>query len=170
MDIETELFLSILVLVLVFLFRRTEKQRWVKSENIPIELQEARLLQSEEPISTNSPRKMHGIPDQVYLSKINTQIIVDSKTRNKLVVYDSDIVQMSVYKLILESNGHHVSSYGYFRIVTPGETRYFKKSLLNSKQVIFKYDRTKAILSGNTIAEKADTGKCFNCTQKKNCL
>lgn len=74
---------------------------WWKSENMPYELRSATLFLSEQDISTTQPVPMHGRVDQVYKAKNGVLIPLDTKLRQVNHIYESDIIQLSVYRVIL---------------------------------------------------------------------
>lgn len=150
--------------------RKEQRRKWILSENMPDELANAKLVMSEQYIHCKKPRKMRGTPDQVYRRKDGYLIPIDTKTRDQYVVYRKDIVQVSVYKLILEQMGKRVEDYGYFRIVTPDGIKYIKRNLLSEQEVIDEYDRTKRLLSGEDTPKPApNRAMCKGCGQQGRC-
>lgn len=89
---------------------------WLASENMPEELAKARLYMNETEIKdiTGKTRRV----DQVFLTKENILIVVDTKTRNRHSVYASDIGQVSDYvKALRLSEPYPVSDKCYIRTV-----------------------------------------------------
>ena len=113
---------------------------------------------------------MNGQPDQVYLPSHVLHVVVDTKTRRSIATYKTDVVQLSVYKVILENNGYKMASYGYVRVVTPSDVQFIKKKLLTQEQVIHEYDKTVAIRQGIRRPRFAPhKSMCLSCGQKRNC-
>jgi len=123
------------------LSRARPGNEWLAKERAPWVLRRAKLLLCEpkDMIRCTSPIKLHGRPDLVYSSWLNGLIVLETKTRMSEVYYPQDILEMSVYKYILEHGyGYRVSNYGFIRLVV-GEyrptIRYLKVRLLSSAAV-----------------------------------
>lgn len=126
---------------------------WWKSENMPYELRSATLFLSEQDISTTQPVPMHGRVDQVYQTKNGVLIPLDTKLRQVNHIYESDIIQLSVYRVILSHKYKApVAKYGYVRTVVEtadgDRVRYIKTNLLSEKEVVKLWHRYQSIRSG----------------------
>lgn len=126
---------------------------WWKSENMPYELRSATLFLSEQDISTTQPVPMHGRVDQVYKAKNGVLIPLDTKLRQVNHIYESDIIQLSVYRVILSHKYKApVAKYGYVRTVVEtadgDRVRYIKTNLLSEKEVVKLWHRYQSIRSG----------------------
>lgn len=126
---------------------------WWETENMPHELRTATLFLSEQDIATSLPVQMHGRVDQVYKTKRGVLIPLDTKSRPMTRVYESDIIQISVYRIILlHQYNVPVANYGYVRTVTETSTgervRYIKTKLLSERQVVKLWRRYQSIRSG----------------------
>lgn len=151
-------------------YRREQRRRFILKERMPKELQTARLIFSEHYISTVSPRKMHGALDQLYKLATGIHVLVDSKTRETPRIYKKDIVQLSVYRLILIKLGYQMSDYAYFRVVTPEGVKYMKSALLGEVDTVKEYDRTRQVLNREATPTVAQhKGMCASCPQQINC-
>lgn len=162
--------LLILALVGIDALRRGKRRRFILREKMPTELIEAQLVHSEHYIRTFKPRKMHGALDQLYRLVTGFHVLVDTKTRDKHRIYRKDIVQLSIYRVILEKMGYKMERYAYFRVVTPNGVEYMQADLLTEETVVLEYDRTQALINGDaepTIAQHK--GMCQNCPQQINC-
>lgn len=173
--VDTQVVYVIIVLVILALVginasRNASRRRWILKENLPAELKASRLVASEQYIETVTPRKLHGTLDQLYLNMERFFVLVDSKTRSNSHVYLYDIIQLSVYKVILERNGRKVADYAYVRVVTEAGVSYIKKDLLSEQEVVRRHDRTLQVLSNkvepNIVKNKA---MCNGCGQQSNC-
>lgn len=92
--------------------------RWFEEENLPLILRNAAVVMNERPISIEQPVKLSGRVDQVYQTPTGVLIPVDTKTRKTHTVYSSDIVQLSLYAMILMYTvDSRVSRTGYVRTV-----------------------------------------------------
>ena len=165
----------IVVLLILSLYgidarRREKRRRFILKENMPRELSQARLIHSEHYISTLLPRRMHGTLDQLYRLTSGLHVLVDSKTRDKHQVYRKDIVQISIYRVILARNGLDMADYAFFRVVTPDGVEYIKRNLLTEEEAINEFDRTQALLDGKaTPSNVKHKSMCARCPQQINC-
>lgn len=176
-QIMTEGTILAIIILLVFGFiglnalRKENRRKWILAENMPQELRTAKLVASEKYFSTARPRKMHGTLDQLYrLMKSDEHVLLDSKTRVRWVVYKKDIVQLSVYRLILQRNGFKVADYAYSRIVTPHGVKYMASKLLSEQETIAEYDNAKLVVTGQKEPKVAENKRmCKGCAQQPNC-
>lgn len=150
--------------------RREQRRRFILKERMPEELQTARLILSEHYISTEMPRKMNGAVDQLYRLQTKLNVLVDSKTRDKPRIFKKDIVQLSVYRLILTNQGYQMADYAYIRVVSEEGVNYLKTALLSEADTIKEYDRTKQVLNREVTPMVAEhKGMCASCPQQINC-
>lgn len=163
--------LSVLVLIGHTYERRERKRRWIIKERLPEEIKNARLIGSEQYISTDVPRKMHGTYDQLFINTIGKRFLTDTKTREYPTVYWKDVVQISVYNVILRRKGFQMADYCYFRIVTTdGVVHYVKTQLLTEEEVVREYDITQALINGQKTPNHAKKKTmCTDCKQRENC-
>lgn len=92
--------------------------RWYEEERMPTELRNAVIFMNEQALSLSSPVRLSGRVDQVYLLPSGLLVPVDTKVRERHRVYDSDIMQLSMYAMILaHTSGRRVSNAGYVRTV-----------------------------------------------------
>lgn len=168
-------YLAIVFLLILSLYgidarRREKRRKFILKERMPRELSDAQLIRSEYYIRTEVPRKMHGTLDQLYKMVSGLYVLVDSKTRDKHQVYNKDIVQVSVYRIILSHIGLKMADYAYFRVVTPAGVEYIKRNLLTETQVIEEFDRTQALINGKARPSNAQhKAMCISCPQQINC-
>lgn len=95
---------------------------WLAIEALPRELRTAVLHLSETPISTKVPIALNGIPDQVYRTWRGKLVVVDTKCRLTGKVVGKDILQLSVYRVILRHcQPLPVANHGYIRLVYTGK-------------------------------------------------
>lgn len=98
--------------------------RWLEDENMPLVLRNAVVVMNEQSISMTAPVQVSGRVDQVYQTPAGVLILVDTKTRRYHSVYTSDIVQLSLYAMILLHTGSSpVSRTGYVRTVVRDNVR-----------------------------------------------
>lgn len=115
---------------------------WANEENMPDELRWGSIYMNEQTISIADPVHLRARVDQVYLTQNNVLVISDTKTRRLHRAYESDILQLSIYALILR---HQVSipvaRHGYVRsVIFDGNerrsVRYHKVRLLSDREVL----------------------------------
>lgn len=168
-------YLAIVCLLILSLYgidarRREKRRKFILKERMPAELSEGQLIRSEHYIRTEVPRKMHGTLDQLYRVLSGLHVLVDSKTRDKHQVFMKDIVQVSVYRVILIRTGVRMADYAYFRVVTPDGIEYHKRTLLDEAQVIEEFDRTQTLINGKATPSNAQhKAMCMSCPQQINC-
>lgn len=168
-------YLAIVCLLILSLYgidarRREKRRKFILKERMPAELSEGQLIRSEHYIRTEVPRKMHGTLDQLYRVLSGLHVLVDSKTRDKHQVFMKDIVQVSVYRVILSRIGLKMADYAYFRVVTPDGIEYHKRTLLDEAQVIDEFDRTQTLINGKATPSNAQhKAMCMSCPQQINC-
>ena len=168
-------YLAIICLLILSLYgidarRREKRRKFILKERMPAELSEGQLIRSEHYIRTEVPRKMHGTLDQLYRVLSGLHVLVDSKTRDKHQVFMKDIVQVSVYRIILIRTGVRMADYAYFRVVTPDGIEYHKRTLLDEAQVIDEFDRTQTLINGKATPSNAQhKAMCMSCPQQINC-
>ncbi|MDX1750988.1 MAG: hypothetical protein R3271_11770 [Methylophaga sp.] len=168
-------YLAIVCLLILSLYgidarRREKRRKFILKERMPAELSEGQLIRSEHYIRTEVPRKMHGTLDQLYRVLSGLHVLVDSKTRDKHQVFMKDIVQVSVYRIILIRTGVRMADYAYFRVVTPDGIEYHKRTLLDEAQVIDEFDRTQTLINGKATPSNAQhKAMCMSCPQQINC-
>ncbi|WP_024608518.1 PD-(D/E)XK nuclease family protein [Pseudoalteromonas sp. TAB23] len=128
---------------------------WWNKENMPRNLRGASLFLNECDLSTQTPIPLHGRVDQVFKTKSNTLIPVDTKTRKSFSIYKSDIIQLSVYQVILKQKygvKYKVSNVGYVRVVVQSGVneiiRYIPVKLITEKHISNLWRRYNAIKRG----------------------
>lgn len=154
--------------------RRYKATSFFVGDNTPVELQQSILYGSEVRISCINPIPLMGAYDQLYQTPTNTFVLTDTKTRNKPYIYDSDVIQLSAYKVILENSiefsNRAIANYGYMRLVCKGVTHYKKVDLMTEEDVVALYERREALFAGSIDPDKASTpGKCTKCHQLPHC-
>lgn len=138
-----------------------ELHRWWDKENMPRELRGATLFLNEQDISTTEPVAMHGRVDQVFKTRKAVLVPVDTKTRSSTCIFKSDIIQLSVYRVLLErkyGSQYKVSKKGYVRVVIESGdeecVRYMPVELMPERKVVGLWHRYTALKTGSA------KGKC----------
>lgn len=107
------------------------------------------LILSEQNLHIERPVALSGRPDEVYRDSDGALVPVETKTRKRAAVYNSDRIQLSHYAVMLAYADHddlprrglvsrkrRVAPYGYVRCVTPAGTHWRRTALLNETEVI----------------------------------
>lgn len=132
------------------------------ADNLPDLIRESSIHQKEALIK-NEGLQLVCKPDVVFKNN-GVKIIGENKTRKLFRVYESDIIQMSVGRVILEENGSAVSDKGFVRIVTPVGTKWVERQLLSRQEVVALHDRYKQIQARIIEPEKCGNKRiCQGC-------
>lgn len=108
----------------------------------------AQCVLNEQEIRTTTPVPLHGKPDQVFKLRDGRYLLLDTKTRSQAKVFFSDIVQLSVYAVILKNNGFPVCPFAVVRIASK-KPRYLQVDLKPEHVVVKLYHKYHAIKSGS---------------------
>lgn len=167
--------LAALAIAAYWWWRRVRYRSWQRREHMPAELVAARLWGSEKAIRTRSPVPLFGRIDQAYRLRNGQIVIVDTKTRSHDRVYRSDIIQLSVYRLIITHRPwplphRDVAPYGYVRVVQNGHVQYRRVDLLAFDEVVSLYRRY-AQLRGHHLTPRfsRNAGMCRGCSMHEHC-
>lgn len=149
---------------------------------LPAQLRNTVVALSEADIATELPLPLHGRVDQVLFNE-NTRVayLVDTKTRKTARVFLKDIIQLSVYRVILDRNAKKylgmpavVSPVGYIRVPSPmtNKAQYIAVDLLGVDVVVqfaLRYFllREKGMLARPTVC--ASTAFCNSCEVRPQC-
>lgn len=120
-------------------------------------------------LKIREPIPLCGAPDVVWLRKGSSTLIVgDYKSRVNRRIYESDIIQLSVYRfLLLHTQEKAVADYGYIHF-SDGSRRRVK--LLREKQLGKLYERYRKILAGAVEPEKVFPREyCRHCSHRAIC-
>lgn len=118
----------------------------------PRALDGAVIFINEESISTESPRPLHGKPDQVFRLTNGVLLPVETKNRARARFYLSDQIQLSAYATILRGNGHVVANWGYVRVPRgPRDAVWLEVPLFNDLQLEKIVDHYHDIRSGRVV-------------------
>lgn len=166
----------LLMWVLAVLSRRGGKRAaWLQREQMPEDLKTARLIASEKRFRCENPIALNGRPDQVYRLADGTIVIVDTKRRQRPAVYEADIAQASIYRLLLASQkqfrNQPFADYGYIRLVGPYKAvSYQRITLWPAEQVVALHRRYWALREGQAAPNGAATaGLCRQCGHRRRC-
>lgn len=143
---------------------------------MPAVIAGGRLVISEEYFRTTVPRPLGARLDQAYIGSDGLVYPVDSKTRDREVMYETDRIELSVQAAVLRTGnvavvrGHTVASIGYVRVVTARGITYLPTKLLNDAELTAVYDRREALLLGDVVPTCIQfAGACRKCAYRSNC-
>ncbi|WP_432784862.1 PD-(D/E)XK nuclease family protein [Oligella sp. MSHR50489EDL] len=115
----------------------------IEGENLPEIFQQSTLFLNEEDISCQKPLNLYGRVDQVFKTPDGTLILLDTKTRPNHQLHSDDILQLSVYAMILKNGnyGHPVHNFGFIRTVVKKEpyqrtVKYFYVKLYSENEIL----------------------------------
>lgn len=152
----------IIAVILFYAFyaksRKTPSSTPNEADRIPVELQGAKCVMSEQNISVRKPTALHGRVDQVFEMKNGRWVVVDTKRRNYNRVFPSDIVQLTVYAVILANNGHPVVPYGYVRLVNQAGVATYKKVTLFTADTVVALRERYLALKYNKVSPRCSCG------------
>lgn len=135
---------------------------------MPHELAEASLWLAEKEIACASPVPLHGKPDQVFKLKSGKLVVVDVKTHSR--VHRSDVMQMSVYRVILMGLGHDVENYGYVRAIVGGQEQFLRCDLYSTEIVVKGWNRHRGLMNGSIVPAPTKVALlCRGCGHKMEC-
>jgi len=144
------------------------RMEWERSENRPQQLLSSRLYMSEQLIRTRHPVPLSGRVDQVYRLADGDLCIVDTKRRRIPRVYFYDVIQGSVYALILLSKGFTVSPVAFVRQVNGDAVKYLPYRLLAADAVVALYHRYQFLRRHPEASRLARSpGLCKKCGQRR---
>ncbi|SDF63618.1 Dna2/Cas4 domain-containing protein [Sporomusa acidovorans] len=111
----------------------------------------------------NEPIPICGAPDAVWIDRNGVLIVGDYKSRMSGQVQDSDIIQLSVYKVLLEHTQRRtVSNKGYLHFKNG---RRVCVKLLAEKEIIAIYKQYQKIINGELKARCTNqNGYCQYCS------
>ena len=176
MSQEIIVFVAILFFILAWWSFNIRRKKWLKSEGMPSELSMGSLFYSEKKISMHYPYRINGIVDQAYKLRNKKICVVDTKNRAIPKVYQSDIIQLSVYAAILRSRrwwgllrGYETTSYGYIRF-SSHRVFYKKVTLLSDRELAKFVQRAYELKNGTKpIKIQKSITFCAKCPYSSKC-
>lgn len=124
---------------------------------------------TERPMEMTDPIAVCGTPDVVWIEKrTGTLIVGDYKSRASQQVYDSDVIQLSVYRLLLRhSQRKPVADYGFIHFHNGRRKRV---KLMNERDVIRLYERYIDLITGKATPKRVcRPGYCRYCSHVRLC-
>lgn len=127
------------------------------------------IYSTEQHMEITDPIAICGKPDVVWMEKGTGMLIVgDYKSRDNRQVFDSDIIQLSVYRLLLQySQRNPVADYGFIHFRNGRKKRV---KLLSENDIIRLYKRYIDIIEGKTRPKIVRRpGYCRYCSHTNLC-
>lgn len=137
------------LVAIIFQWFKSSTDHVASSKEVKRLFDNAVCFLNEQTIMTRYPVPLHGKPDQVLRLEDGRLVVLDTKNRERVIVYFSDLVQLSVYAVILKNQGHKVCPYGVIRIPHNPLDEYRAVKLLKEKEVVALYHRYQAIKAGD---------------------
>lgn len=179
MNIVATLIAGILLVGITVIFqtwRQQARRAFIQNDNLPLDLRNTRLWASEKPMHCRRPMRLLGRIDQVFQWKDGMLVITDTKRRGRRMVYESDRLQLSLYRILIENRPWawlwrtQVADYGYMRLATPDGVYYHKVNLLSREKTVAIYQRYIDVLSGHVEPSCAkNKGLCQRCAYTSDC-
>jgi CRISPR-associated exonuclease Cas4 len=148
----------------------------VERAAMPEELRDARLVLNEAYYDAPGPHPLQARLDQVFVTRADRIVLVESKTRNDPRPRRSEQVQLSAQRVVLERlrlpalRGATFASHGYVRVVgDAGTPRYRRVELLPTHVVEALQARDHALQAGATAWLADDPGRCRRCRTTEHC-
>lgn len=119
-------------------------------------------------LKITDPIPLCGKPDVVWKTRNGTLIVGDYKSRENQQVYESEVIQLSVYKLLIEKTQNKpVADYGFIHF----KNRYMKKvHLMKETEIIALYHSYWDVINGEVEACIANNENyCQYCSHKHKC-
>lgn len=137
---------------------------WRRSRRTP----KRSLYAAECYLKTEEPVPLCGAPDVIWLEDGKRLAVEDYKSRKRRKVYDSDVIQLSVYRLILlNTQSKPVSDYGYISFHNGSRK---KVRLLSEGEVVRLVKRYQGILAGQKTPKACrQPAYCRYCPHQKHC-
>ena len=124
--------------------------------------------QLETQLIIDQPVPLVGRPDVVWITGRGDLVVGDYKSRQGVQVHPSEVIQLSVYKLLLEKTQKKpVKQYGYIHL---SGGRRLKVKLWSEKKVVDLYRRYQELLTGKvTPCRREKDAYCRYCSHQQDC-
>lgn len=162
--------LLLLALLRVLLKRRPAPGIDVRTD-LPSALRHHTVWARERPFACRSPIALNGRIDECFVDRDGVLTVSDTKLRQRPEVYESDVLQLSAYRLLLEAGPRRaVSPVGYVRLITPKGNRYAPVRLLPAADVLAAADLHARLKTGREQGERCgNAALCRRCEYKVEC-
>jgi len=134
---------------------------------LPRELRDARLVYSEREFTTESPVPLGARIDRAYALPDGTLVLIEFKRRERPRVYQADVVQLSVQRVVLErATGARVAAHAYVGLVSAQSERIQARrvGLESELRVAARYRRAAEVFAQSSPPVRTpDLGLCRRC-------
>lgn len=145
--------------------------------SMPHDLARGKLLLSEYTLRIEHPAALVAKVDQVFIGDAGQLILMETKTRNRAVVYSPDIIELSVQAMCIRHStdakvkGLRLATHAYVRIKTlRHKPTFIRVDLLSDQQVVNLYHRYLALQENKVKPSLAvDDRVCKSCPQIIRC-
>lgn len=130
----------------------------INKEGMPEIFRSATLVLSEQTLWITKPVKKAGTPDQLWELPGGDLVLSDTKTRKH--ISDDDIMQMSIYRLLVEANGYgEVADLAYVRLAPRNRpVRWVPVTLLHRNKA--EQALIRRAMQGESISAKTSAFAC----------
>ena len=120
-------FLLVVIIIILYWWFRTRR----KPKLSPYMLEKS--------LKITDPIPLCGTPDVVWKARDGTLIVGDYKSRNNQQVYQSEVIQLSVYRLLVErTQKKPVADYGFIHFK---DRKIVRVNLITEEEVVTLYQR-----------------------------
>lgn len=166
------------IIAFICIIRYSKKENKEKFKKDTVNDSQPKIYLAEKYIGIDEPIALHGYPDRVVWEKNEYEeenlVIEDLKTRNYSKVFETDIIQLSVYKYILKriQKDGIVSEKAKIHIKTPNGIRTKYIELYSDEKVEEIYKRYQLLNKGDIIPKQINNiNFCSKCPHyQKHCF
>lgn len=164
---------AVAIAVLLLLARAILKRRVVRDELDwrPLEMRNAELAYAERDFFVSSPDRIVARVDRVYRRPDDVHVVTELKRRDRVRVFESDRIELSVQRLALAKNGLRVSDTGY--VVVEGanvQRRALAVQLLPEPAIATLAQRFRLLVAGLVQPTRANRPPvCRKCAFRQEC-
>lgn len=166
-------FLAFVVALLALTMWRARNRTRSDTSWLPRDLQDADLVYGEKMFRATQPFPLVAKVDRGYRTTAGVIVLVELKTRAVNRAYFSDIIELSVQRVAVQSQtGESVAHYGYVlsQRRRGGRKVPHRVSLLTVEEVVAVAQRREAVLSGQAEPQFAVNQEfCKQCVFQQNC-
>ena len=138
---------------------------------LPAQLKAARLVRVEEDLVADVTLPVLGRADQVYREASGLHIPVELKHRERIVVYDTDVAEVSLRAWLLRQNGLPTAQRGFVVISVRGqrERRAIEVDLLDDAACEALIERYIDLIEARRRPRRSPGPKCKTCGHVNYC-
>lgn len=166
--------LAMVALVALPFARRLAAGTATERSSRPRALASAELVYMEKLFRIDHPIRLVAKLDRAYRLRSGSLVLVELKTRGRDRLYETDIIQLSAQKLVIEvQTGQTVEPYAFVSVLRPTgwrALRHHRVALLDADEVVALHRRREAILAGHVAPRYARScNACDRCAFRSGC-